>query len=116
MYSLEEEAFKLFDIKNGENSPYMMFVYKAKDKRLNNVCSVDGYSRIQTLNRSFHPKYYDLITTFKKLTGLPLVLNTSLNLPGHVLCEEYGDVADMMKNSELNYCYLADQNKLVCSK
>ena len=113
---LEEEAFKLFDIKNGENSPYMMFVYKAKDKRLNNVCSEDGYSRIQTLNRSFHPKYYDLITTFKKLTGLPLVLNTSLNLPGHVLCEEYSDVAHMMKNSELNYCYLADQNKLVCSK
>lgn len=110
---LEEYASKLFEIETNETSPYMMFVYKSKDKRLKNVCSVDGFSRIQTLNKSFHPKYYDLINSFKQLTGLPAVLNTSLNLPGHVLCEEYNDVKYMMKNSELKYCYIADKNKLI---
>jgi carbamoyltransferase len=110
---LEEYASKLFEIETNETSPYMMFVYKSKDKRLKNVCSVDGFSRIQTLNKSFHPKYYDLINSFKKLTGLPAVLNTSLNLPGHVLCEEYNDVKYMMKNSKLKYCYIADKNKLI---
>jgi carbamoyltransferase len=110
---LEEEASKLFEIKSNETSPYMMFVYKSKDKRLKNVCAVDGLSRIQTLNKSFHPKYYDLIKSFKNITNLPAVLNTSLNLPGHVLCEEYNDVKYMMKNSELKYCYIADKNKLI---
>ena len=92
---------------------YMMFVYKCKDKRLKNVCSVDNYSRIQTLERQFNPKYYDLINAFKKLTGLPAVLNTSLNLPGRVLCEDTNDLYFMMKNSSLKYCYLCDENKLL---
>jgi|TARA_E500000318_G_scaffold37900_2_gene36480 carbamoyltransferase len=110
---LKEEASGLFEIKENITSPYMMFVYKCKDKRLKNVCSVDNYSRIQTLERQFNPKYYDLINAFKKLTGLPAVLNTSLNLPGRVLCEDTNDLYFMMKNSSLKYCYLCDENKLL---
>ncbi len=53
---LEEDASKFFEIKPNEISPYMMFVYKCKDKRLKNVCSVDNYSRIQTLSRQFNSK------------------------------------------------------------
>ena len=113
---LEQDASKYFHIDKNETSPYMMFVYKAKNNLTKNVCSVDGYSRIQTLNKSFHPKYHELITCFKKQTKHSIVLNTSLNLPGHVLCEEYSDVAFMMNNSDLKYCYLADYNKLVCKK
>ena len=113
---LQEEAYKYFNISKKEHSPYMMFVYKTKDSRLKNVCSVDGYSRIQTLEKSFHPKYYGLINSFKKLTGIPLVLNTSLNLPGNVLCENYSDLLDMFKRSDLKYCYLADSNNLICLK
>jgi len=94
----------------------MMFVYKTKNSKLKNVCSIDRYSRIQTLEKSFHPKYYDLINSFKKITGLPLVLNTSLNLPGNVLCENYSDLLDIFKRSDLKYCYLADLNKLICLK
>jgi len=113
---IEQDASKYFEIYNNETSPYMMFVYKAKNDITKNVCSVDGYSRIQTLNKNFHPKYFNLITCFKKLTKHGVVLNTSLNLPGHVLCEEYSEVAYMMKNSDLKYCYLSDLNKLVCKK
>ena len=53
------------------------------------------------------------ITNFPNKALRFAVLNTSLNLPGHVLCEEYNDVKYMMKNSELKYCYIADKNKLI---
>lgn len=110
---LEEDASKFFEIKPNETSPYMMFVYKCKDKRLKNVCSVDNYSRIQTLSRRFNSKYYDLIKAFKRATSLPAVLNTSLNLPGRVICENINDLYLMMKNSSLRYCYLSDREKLL---
>jgi carbamoyltransferase len=113
---LKEEAPSLFKIKENVASPYMMFVFKCKDQRLKSVCSVDNYSRIQTLERQFNPKYYDLINAFKKLTGLPAVLNTSLNLPGRVLCEDTNDLYLMMKNSSLKYCYLSNENKLLWIK
>ena len=110
---LKDRASEFFDMRPNEASPYMMFVYKCKNKTLKNVCSVDNYSRIQTLDRNFHPKYYDLIKTFERLTNLPLVLNTSLNLPGRVLCEDTNDLYLMMKNSSLRYCYLSDKDKLL---
>jgi len=110
---LEEYASSLFEIKPNETSPYMMFVYKCRDKRLKNVCSIDNLSRIQTLSRSFHSKYYDLISSFHKFTSLPAVLNTSLNLPGRVLCEDIDDLYFMMKNSSLKYCYLSNEDKLL---
>lgn len=113
---LKEKASKYFEINEEESSPYMMFVYKCKNPQLKNVCSIDGYSRIQTLEKSFHPKYYDLINEFYKITGLPLVLNTSLNLPGRVLCEDSNDLFDMMKKSSLKYCYLSDENKILWIK
>ena len=113
---LKEEASDLFEIKENVASPYMMFVFKCKDQRLKSVCSVDNYSRIQTLERQFNPKYYDLINAFKKLTGLPAVLNTSLNLPGRVLCEDTNDLYLMMRNSSLKYCYLSNENKLLWIK
>lgn len=113
---LKEEAHKYFEINEGESSPYMMFVYKCKNPRLKNVCSVDNYSRIQTLEKSFHPKYYELIKSFKELSGIPVVLNTSLNLPGKVLVEDFDDLHYFLKNSNLKYCYLPDYKKLVWLK
>jgi len=111
---LKEKAHKFFDIKENESSPYMMFAYKSKNESLKNVCSIDGLSRIQTLDKHFHIDYYNLISEFEKLTNVPIVLNTSLNLPGHVLCEDHYDLYKIFKNSSLNYCWLPDEKKLIC--
>jgi len=113
---IKEKAHKFFEIKENESSPYMMFAYKCKNEKLKNVCSIDNFSRIQTLEKSFHPKYYNLIEEFEKITSIPLVLNTSLNLPGKVLCEDLNDLYFMMKNSSLKYCYLSEENKLLWLK
>jgi carbamoyltransferase len=77
---LEEEAANWFV--RGDVSPFMLFVYDvAPDKaaRIPAVRHVDGTARIQTVNRAQHPLYYDLIKAFQRLTGVPVLVNTSFN-------------------------------------
>jgi len=63
-------------------SPFMMHVVKIKpDKRapMAAVCHEDATGRLHTVKQSQNPLYYDLIKTFSRLSGLPVVLNTSFN-------------------------------------
>ena len=58
-------------------------VYKIKKswlKRIPAVVHVDNTGRIQTVNKSINPKFFQLISEFKKMTGVPVILNTSFNL------------------------------------
>lgn len=64
-------------------SPYMLFttdVKEVKKKVIPAVTHVDGTSRHQTVSKEQNPLYYDLIKEFYKLTGVPVLLNTSFNL------------------------------------
>ncbi|MGH2933095.1 MAG: carbamoyltransferase family protein [Gaiellaceae bacterium] len=63
-------------------SPFMVLVYETKpDKRdkIPAVNHVDDTGRLQTVGRDVSPRYYRLIEEFGKLTGVPVVLNTSFN-------------------------------------
>ena len=63
-------------------SPFMVLVYTTKpDKRekIPAVNHVDDTGRLQTVERDVEPRYYRLIEEFGKLTGVPVVLNTSFN-------------------------------------
>ncbi len=64
-------------------SPFMTFVFKAKKKAIEEipgVIHVNCTSRVQTINEKQNPKIYDLLNKFKKLNGVPVLLNTSLNI------------------------------------
>jgi carbamoyltransferase len=51
------------------------------------VTHVDGSARIQTVTRQESPLYYDLIQEFEKLTGVPVIINTSFNVRGEpIVC------------------------------
>jgi carbamoyltransferase len=51
------------------------------------VVHVDGSGRLQTVDRDSSPRYHALIEAFEKLTGVPIVLNTSFNLNGEpIVC------------------------------
>ena len=54
---------------------------KKEDKRevLPAITHVDGSGRLQTVSRETNPRYHRLITEFEKLSGVPVVLNTSFN-------------------------------------
>ena len=79
----EEDAVDYFDMTGLKNSPYMLFTVPVKEEKrkiIPAVTHVDGTSRIQTVSKQTNPKFWELITEFKKITGVPVVLNTSFNV------------------------------------
>lgn len=85
---LEEDASEWFE--RAEYSPFMLFVNKVRPDKADKIPAVrhvDGTARIQTVNRGQHPAYYDLLQAFKKLTGVPVLVNTSFNTRGEpIVC------------------------------
>lgn len=85
---LEEDAPDWFE--NASYSPFMLFVYnvkKEKEDKIPAVRHVDGTARIQTVNAEQHPAYHSLLKEFKKLTGVPVLVNTSFNTRGEpIVC------------------------------
>ncbi len=58
-----------------------------KAERIPAVRHVDGTARIQTINRSQSPRYYDLLAAFHARTGVPVLVNTSFNTRGEpIVC------------------------------
>ena len=52
---------------------------KKKQENIPAVTHVDGSGRLQTVDKDISPRYYQLIDTFRKKTGVPILLNTSFN-------------------------------------
>ena len=77
------------------------------------VTHVDGTCRIQTVSKEQNEHYYNLIDEFYKLTGVPIVFNTSFNLGGQPLVETLDDAIMTLHNSQLEYLYLPEMGKLV---
>jgi len=113
---LEEEADKWFDMAGLKNSPYMMYAVKAINRTLKEAASivhVDGSSRIQTVSKQQNVVLYNILKLFYRQSGVPILLNTSLNLANEPIIEKPEEALDMLRNSKLEYLYFADINKLV---
>jgi carbamoyltransferase len=71
-------------------SPYMLFVHRVRDSwrdRIPAVVHVDGTARIQTVDPTTEPLVAELLTEFEARTGLPVVVNTSLNTAGRPMVD-----------------------------
>ena len=71
------------------DSPYMLLVAQVREGRrtIPSVTHVDNSARLQTVTREEAPLYYDLIREFERITGVPLVINTSFNVRGEpIVC------------------------------
>jgi carbamoyltransferase len=72
-----------------EDVPFMLQVLPIRPERRSQipaVTHVDGTGRLQTVDRASNPRYYALIQAFCRLTGVPMVLNTSFNENEPVVC------------------------------
>jgi carbamoyltransferase len=70
-------------------APTMLMVYQIKPERraeIPAVTHVDGSGRLQTVSRQVNERYYQLISDFNELTGVPVVLNTSFNENEPIVC------------------------------
>jgi carbamoyltransferase len=84
---LADKASEWFDI--ACDSPYMLLVAQVREgkRTIPSVTHVDNSARLQTVTRDESPLYYDLIKEFEKLTGVPIIINTSFNVRGEpIVC------------------------------
>ena len=97
---LEEHYDKWFD--TPEPSPYMSRIVKVKKPEdVPGITHVDGTARIQTVNKKQNQKYYNLINEFYKITGVPMVLNTSFNCREPIV-ETPREAINTFNNTELD--------------
>lgn len=86
--ALEEKAGDYFE--HFTPSPYMTLTFNVKPEKrriIPAITHVDGTARLQTVSRGTNPRYHALISEFDKLTGVPMVLNTSFNVKGQpIVC------------------------------
>ena len=83
------------------------------EEKIPSVIHVDGTCRIQTLTKDDNQHYYNLIDAFEKLSGVPILFNTSFNLGGEPLVENIEDAIATLKTSKIEYMYLPEIQKLV---
>jgi carbamoyltransferase len=96
---LEEHASEWFEM--NYTSPYMQFTPKClKPELIPSVVHADGTSRVQTVNREQHPGLYELLTKWYNLTGVPVLLNTSLNIKGQPMLNDAKDIIEWEKTYE----------------
>lgn len=110
---LQERAGEIFET-GGRDSPYMLMAHRvapAWRERIGAVVHVDGTSRLQTVSKEKQPQYWSLIREFDKLTGVPLVLNTSFNVQGEPIVASPEDAISCFQGTGIDV--LALQNYLV---
>jgi carbamoyltransferase len=106
---LRECASDYFDITC--ESPYMLLIAKVKeDKRevVPAITHVDGTARVQTVTREDNGRFYDLIAEFYKITGVPVILNTSFNIAGEPIVETPADALRCFMSTEMDYLVIED--------
>ena len=84
---LEEHVGEYFE--QTHPAPTMLMVYQVKPERraqIPAVTHVDGSGRLQTVSKETNPRYYQLISDFHELSGVPVVLNTSFNENEPIVC------------------------------
>lgn len=93
---LEEHASKWFDM--DFDSPYMQYAVKClQPEKIPAVVHKDGTSRVQTVNKDQHPGLYEVLSNWYVLTGVPVLLNTSLNIKGQPLLNDEKDILEWEK-------------------
>jgi carbamoyltransferase len=91
-------------------APTMLMVYQIKaDRRaaIPAVTHVDGSGRLQTVSREMNPRYYQLIEDFGKLTGVPVVLNTSFNENEPIVCTPR-DAIECFRKTRMDVLYIGN--------
>ena len=127
---LEEDVANQFEINN--KSPYMLLVAPVKKElckemtdeekqlfgieKLNiprsslpAITHVDYSARVQTVSKETNPRYYQLISAFKKRTGCPTIVNTSFNVRGEPIVCTPQDAYRCFMRTEMDVLVLQNQ-------
>jgi carbamoyltransferase len=91
-------------------SPFMTLAYAVRQKKRDKIPApthVDGTGRLQTVMREANPRYHALISAFRDLTGVPVVLNTSFNDNEPIVCRPE-EAIDCFQRTQMDALVLGD--------
>ena len=106
---LKEHAAEILN--SSHPAPFMTIAFKASPKwknKIPEVVHVDGTCRPQVVDKEFNPKFHKLIDIFYHLSGVPAVINTSLNRRGEPMICSPQDALLMFKESGLKFLAMGD--------
>ena len=101
---LEERAADIFS-RGPLPSPYMLFVHDVAPEwrdRIPAVVHVDGTARVQTVSDDAEPLTARMLRTFESLTGVPIVVNTSLNTAGRPMVDSPHDALELFGSAPVD--------------
>lgn len=109
---LEEKREKYFEFAKSkcvyDFMNTVVFVKKEMQQILGAITHVDGTARIQSVSKETNPKYWNLICEFEKLTGVPIVLNTSFNNNCEPIVDSVKDALVSYLTTNLHYLIVGD--------
>lgn len=94
-----DKAHEYFDL---DYNPYMLFTAKVLDDRLKSVTHVDNTCRHQTVTHDSNPMFYALLDRFEDMTGIAVLLNTSLNLGGKPIAGTIAEAVELFNTTEMD--------------
>ena len=106
---LEERASEFFELDG--KSPFMLLSPRVRAEKKSVIPAVvhaDGTARVQTVSKDTNPVFWGLIKEFEKITGVPVVLNTSFNLRGEAIVCTPEDALDCFRRSDMDYLVLGN--------
>lgn len=105
---LREEVHQYFET-DFEDNPFMLFVAKVKPEytdKLAAITHVDETARVQTVDYKYNGKFYNLIKAFKKITEIPVLLNTSFNIKSMPIVETPEDAIKSFLQADIDYLFI----------
>lgn len=105
---LRESVSEWFE--QDDDVPFMMQVYPIREEKrslIPAVTHVDGSGRLQSVTAETNPRYHRLISTFGRMTGVPIVLNTSFNENEPVVCQP-SEALDCFLRTKMDVLVLGD--------
>ena len=100
---LENRAAEIFE--PGSRDPYMLFEHVVKREwadRIPAICHLDGTARLQTINSEENKEISELLMEYEKISGIPVLCNTSANDKG---CGFFPDIYSATKWGKVNYVW-----------
>ena len=94
-----------------DESPFMLRAKQVRPEwkdRIPAIVHVDGSARVQTVRREQNERIYDLLMEFEKLTGVPVLVNTSFNIKGEPIVETPQDAMNCFIYTGIDYLALHD--------
>jgi len=110
---LEEEVGEWFEVGGVDaTSPFMLRVYPFREDKKDlvpGVVHIDGTGRVQTVSRETNGRYYAVVQSFFRRTGVPILLNTSLNVMGEPIVETPEDALWSLLMTGMDACVFPTQ-------